>query len=318
MPAIENNPFFTVQSGVTARGRSMYLQHFGLSDRPFRPTADTPFYYPATGHEIAVARLRQSLALEESFAVLTGETGLGKTLILHRLIAQAEEDRQILFVSNTHFGTAAGLYQTLLFDLGLPYEGRSEHELRLLTTQSILKTFQEGRRVLLVIDEGQHLTPHLLEELRLLSNLETAEGKVVQIVLAGLPMLAEMLRRPGLVALHQRIRTRIELSALDRHESADYVAHQIRAVGGQPEQIFTEEALEMLSRACRGVPRLLNQAAELAMQLAASGEVAVVDAEAVAEALHDLALPVADIEEGSRTAEAEARSRSPSASRRSA
>ncbi|MCS6978045.1 MAG: AAA family ATPase [Gemmatales bacterium] len=275
----------------------MYLSHFGLTDRPFRPTADTPFYYPATGHEIALARLRQALALDEGFAVLTGETGLGKTLLLHRLIAQTEEEQHVLFVTNAHFGTAAGLYQTLLFDFGLPYEGRSEHELRLLTTEQILRTFESGRRVLLVMDEAQHLTPHLLEELRLLSNLETSEAKVVQIVLAGLPMLAEMIRRPGLIALQQRIRTRIELCPLDRHESADYVAHQIRVAGGRPEQVFSEEALEMLARACRGVPRLLNHAADLAMQLAAAGEMATVDAEAVADALHDLGLPLAERDE---------------------
>lgn len=296
----------------------MYLTHFGLTDRPFRPTADTPFYYPATHHEIALARLRQALAVEEGFAVLSGETGLGKTLLLHRLIAQAEEDRHILLVSNTHFNTAAGLFQTLLFDLGLPFEGRSEHELRLAVTEQLLKTFENGRQVLLILDEAQHLTPHLLEELRLLSNLETSETKVVQIVLAGLPLLAEMIRRPGLAALQQRIRTRIELTPLDVHESADYVAHQIRAVGGRPEQIFTEEALDVLARACRGVPRLLNHAADLAMQLAAAAELATVDAEAVSEALHDLGLPLADEEKAPPNPEAGSRSRSGSSARWSA
>jgi len=281
----------------------MYIAHFGLSQRPFSPTADTANYYPATTHELALARLRQALALEEGLAVLTAESGMGKTLIAHRLLDQLDADRLALFVTNTHFGSPAGLFQTLLFDLGQPYEGRSEHELRLLVTEQLLQSYQEGRPALLVIDEAHHLSPVLLEELRMLGNLETREGKVLQTVLAGLPLLAESLARPINAAVKQRLRVQVELQPLDQHESADYIAHLARAVSKQPAKLFTDEAIELLARSCRGVPRLLNQAADLSLQLAASAEMQCVDAEPVLEALEQLGLGDAEGERGADAGE---------------
>src|SRR5262245_43756983 len=104
----------------------MYLHHFGLATRPFTATADTANYYPATGHELALARLRKALALDDGFAVLTSEPGLGKSLVAYRLLETLHAGCMPLLVSNTSFGSAAALFQTLLFDLGLPYEGQTE------------------------------------------------------------------------------------------------------------------------------------------------------------------------------------------------
>jgi type II secretory pathway predicted ATPase ExeA len=237
------------------------------------------------------------LALQEGFALLTGETGLGKTLLAHRLVEQLDAAGTTLLLTNPHFTAPAALFQSMLFDLGSPFEFRSEHELRLHVTDRLLKDYQEHRPTLLIIDEAQHLTPLLLEELRLLGNLETRAGKVLQVLLIGLPAALETLKHADLFALQQRVRVRVTLSPLDTHESADYLAHQVRAAGGKVERLLGDETLELLARSCRGVPRLLNQAADLALQLAATAEQTSVDVEAALEALTELGLAPEESEE---------------------
>jgi type II secretory pathway predicted ATPase ExeA len=268
----------------------MYVQHFGLSQRPFATTADTANYYPSTCHELALGKLRKAVALQDGFAVLTAEPGLGKSLLAYRLLASAEGDNVTLMVNNTSFDSSAALFQTLLFDLGQPYEGKSEQELRLAVIDRLLGSFGEHKSTLLIVDEAHHLPAYLLEELRLLGNLESREGKAVQVVLIGLPGLQDTLGRPDLAALRQRVRTLATLSPFDSHEGADYVSHLVRAAGGRSDRLFTEEALQLLARGTRGVPRLLNQAADQALQLAALAEEQQVDAEAALEALGELSL----------------------------
>src|SRR5437879_9481991 len=145
---------------------------FGLGQRPCRNTPDAAGYYPATGHELALAPLRQAIGDDEGLALLTGAPGTGKTLLCHRLIELVGPDVATAFLTNSHFRDRAGLLQAILYDLSLPYEGHGEQELRLALTDYLLKNFGAGRRSLLLIDEAQHLTPDLLEELRLLGNLE--------------------------------------------------------------------------------------------------------------------------------------------------
>jgi type II secretory pathway predicted ATPase ExeA len=268
----------------------MYLKHFGLTRRPFGSTADTPAYYPATSHEQALRQLSLALANQEGFALLTGEPGAGKTLVAQRLLEAENAHSTCLFLTNTHFPDAADLFQALLYDLGQPYQDRSEQELRLALTEQLLEQFGQGKPALLLIDEAHHLSPRLLEELRLLGNLEARDAKVVQVVLIGLPGIVDTLKQPELAALAQRVRTRVRLLPLDVHEGVDYVLHHLRAAGGRPERVITEEALELIARGTHGVPRLLNQATDAALQLALSGEQQQVDAEAALEALGEMGL----------------------------
>jgi type II secretory pathway predicted ATPase ExeA len=278
---------------------AIYPTHFQLRQRPFPATPDPARYYPATSHERAIARLLGGLTDGEGVLTLTGAPGTGKTLLCHCLLErlgstspkrQQGDSFNIAFLTNGRAGCRAGLLQAILYDLSLPYEDRGEQELRLALTDHLLRSYEEGRSTLLILDEAQDLTPDLLEELRLLGNLESRSGKAFQVVLVGQPALLETLRRPELTALWQRVAVRAEIEPLPLQEAADYLLHHLRVAGGKPERLFADEALELLCRQTHGLPRLLNQSAHQALHLAAEAGAAQVDAEAVLEALALLGL----------------------------
>jgi type II secretory pathway predicted ATPase ExeA len=274
----------------------MYETHFGLRQRPFRPTPDSSCYYPATGHERVLQRLLRALADGEGLVLLTGAPGLGKTLLCHCLLERLGSDVTSAFLTHGRFGSRAGLLQALLYDLSQPHEGRNEQEARLALTDYLLKSFTAGKKVALVIDEAHHLGGDLLEELRLLGNLEARQGKAVQLVLAAQPTLLTTIARPDLACLSQRLAVRAAVEPMNVQESADYLLHQVRVAGGRPEEVIGQESLELLAQGTHGVPRLLNQAAHEALTLAASAGVRPVDAEAALEALALLGLEVPESE----------------------
>jgi type II secretory pathway predicted ATPase ExeA len=268
----------------------MYERHFGLRHRPFRAIPDTARYYPGTAHEQALARIQQAIVDDEGLILLTGEPGTGKTLLCHCLLERLGSGTASALLTNSHFPDRAGLLQAVLYDLSLPYQGLGEQDLRLALTDYLLKNCQEGRRTVLVVDEAHHLAPDLLEELRLLGNLEAKSSKAIQVVLAGQPILEKTLRRPELAAFNQRAVVRARLGPFDVHEAADYLVHQLRTAGGRPENIVTDEALEVVARGAKGVPRVLSQAAHQALVLAHSAGAEMVDAEVALEALAGLGL----------------------------
>ena len=165
-------------------------------------------------------------------------------------------------MTNSHVGNRAGLLQAILFDLSLPYEGRGEQEMRLALTDHLLRGYEQGHGTILILDEAQHLTPDLLEELRLLGNLEARSGKALQVVLVGQPALLTTLRRPELAALWQRLTIRAEVEPLALQEAADYLLHHVRIAGGRPERLFADERLSCCPdkrtacRACSIRPRI--------------------------------------------------------------
>jgi general secretion pathway protein A len=275
----------------------MYQAHFGLRRRPFRSTPDSEAYYPATGHERVLAALQRAIADDESLIVLSGAPGTGKTLLCHLLLDRLGNEVTAAFLTYCHISNRAGLLQAILYDLDQPYADLTESELRLHLTDFLLKNFADGRRTVLLIDEAQQLSAELLEELRLLSNLEASDGKAVQIVLVGQPHLLTVLRQPALAAFNQRVAVRLNLDALAVEEAADYLRHHLRAAGGRPESIASDEAMEVLARGVGGVPRLLNQAARQSLALAAEAGERQVDVEVVMEALHALGLDAVEAED---------------------
>lgn len=268
----------------------MYLTHFGLRQRPFPVTPDSDAYYPSTGHEQALAQLLNAVTEEEGLALLAGPPGTGKTLLCHCLLERLPEEVAYVYLTHGRCLDCAGFLQAVLYDLSLPYQGRTEQELRLALTEHLLANYAAGVRMLLLVDEAQHLATDLLEELRLLGNLEGPRGRALQVILVGQPSLFETLDRPELAILCQRLAVRTRLEALGVHEAADYLLHHLRRAGGRPERIMTDEALEIMARGAQGIPRLLNRVAHHALSLSHSAELSQVDAEAALESLQDLGL----------------------------
>ena len=197
------------------------------------------------------------------------------------------------FLTNSHFSSRAGFLQAILFDLSLPFEGRSEQALRLALTDYLLTQYASGKKTILIVDEAQYLTADLLEELRLLGNLEARRARRSRWCWRRNPFFSETLGLAELASFRQRLAVRLALEPMNVDEAADYLVHQLRTAGGRPQDIMADEALALLVRAAGGIPRRLNQAAHLALCLTCTAGADQVDAEAVLEALNmlDLEMP---------------------------
>jgi type II secretory pathway predicted ATPase ExeA len=262
----------------------------GLKGRPFRAGPDTAAYYPSTTHERALEKLVQAIKDDEGLCLLTGLAGMGKSLVCLCLVDRLGSDVNCALITNSHLPDRVSLFQAILYDFSVPYQGAREQELRLTLTDHLLSQYGKGRRTLLVVDEAQHLSSDLLEEIRLLGNLEGARGKALQVVLAGQAEILETLQRPELRILSQRLAVRIRLEPLDLHEAGDFLVHQVRVAGRKPEELFSDEALEVIARSTGGVPRLLNQAAHRSLLLSQQLGVSTVDVEVALEAVAMLGL----------------------------
>jgi MSHA biogenesis protein MshM len=283
----------------------MYESHFGLRQRPFRSTPDPGAYYPSNVHEDALQQLRQAIADDEPLALLVGEPGTGKTLVAAQLMDRLGDGVSRVFITNGHLSRRSDLFQAILYDLGQQYEGRGEQELRLAVTDRLLTDFAAGKRTVIVIDEAHHLPADLLEELRLLGNLETPNGRAVQTVLVAQPPILETLRRPDLRAFTQRLTVRAELGRLSQEEAADYVLHHLRVAGARPEALVDDEAVTLVARGSGGLPRVINQVAHLALMLTCEAGSGRLDAEGVLEALSRLGIEVPEAEVEMAPVEAE-------------
>jgi type II secretory pathway predicted ATPase ExeA len=272
----------------------MYESRFGLKRRPFPATPDSACYYPAAPHEAALAPLVRAVNEDAGLALVTSAPGCGKTLLGQVLIERLGEGVTSAFLTNSHLPDCAALLQTILFDLGLPFDDPSEQRLRLRLTEFFLKNCADGKRNLVLVDEAHLLTPELLEELRLLGNLEAGSGKAFQAVCLAQPAIAETLKLPSLEGWKQRLAARVEVDPLSVEEACDYLLHHLRMAGATPERVMDADALETLARGTHGVPRLLNQAAHQALFLAGTAEMDRVDAEAALEALAMLGLSADD------------------------
>jgi type II secretory pathway predicted ATPase ExeA len=262
---------------------------FGLTRRPFRPTPDTAAYVPTAGHDSAYAAVLRAFADGDAAASVRGEPGTGKTLLGLRFLESLPPDTKRVMLHSPPDTQAVDLLQAVLFDLGQPYHGLSEQELRLAVHGELITGLAAGKCVVLLVDEAHHLTPEAGEELRLLGNLESKDAKAVFVLLLGLPGEERLS-----AAFKQRIAVRKPLVSLDRDEAVRFVRHQLRECGGRPEWLIDDEALHLLADHTAGVPRVLNRAAALAFEVAANAGQKHTDAEAVLDALDQLGLVSAE------------------------
>lgn len=235
----------------------MYESHFGLTEKPFSLTPNPRFLYLSRTHQEALAHLRYGLENRVGFIAVTGEVGTGKTTILRLLFDQLDESRYRLAMIFNPCLSAMELLRNVNREFGLPARKRSNLSLVEELNQFLLAENRAGRIPVLVIDEAQNLEADVLEQIRLLSNLETDSDKLIQIVLVGQPELGELLERPELRQLAQRISVRCRLDPLDHQETCDYVRHRLQ-IAGVFGDLFDAKALAAIFRWSGGVPRLIN------------------------------------------------------------
>lgn len=237
----------------------MYLSFFGLNEKPFSITPDPRYLFLSEQHAEAMAHLLYGINEAGGFIQLTGEVGTGKTTIVRSLLAQAPENAEIALILNPRM-TPPEFLLTLCEELGIGVPDTAECSLKDLVdilSQYLLRAHAAGSRVVLVVDEAQNLSPDVLEQVRLLTNLETNTRKLLQIILIGQPELRELLSRTELRQLAQRITGRYHLAPLSEPETAAYVRHRLR-VAGSTSEVFGRFALREIHRLSGGVPRVIN------------------------------------------------------------
>jgi len=244
----------------------MYKQFFGLNRNPFEISPDPFFYHPTPRHNEALANLHYGVGRRKGFIVITGEVGTGKTLLVRCLLSELRKGNIAFGYVFNPLLTTVEFFQYIMADLGLPYAGRSKTEILLDLNRFLIQRHARGLITALVVDEAQALRPELLEEIRLLTNLETSQQKLLQIVLLGQPELEAVLDSPELRQLKQRIALRCQLQPLDEEQTKAYVRSRLERAGAKPESpVFSEEALSTLHEYSRGIPRIINNLCENSM-----------------------------------------------------
>jgi general secretion pathway protein A len=264
----------------------MYETYYGFSEKPFNLTPDPKYLYQSRRHTEAVAHLEYGRRERGGFIVITGEVGTGKTTLARYFLGRLPEGTATAVVLYPAL-TAAELLQTILDDLKAPREGQSLKELVDALHRFLLKARSEGRDVVLLIDEAQDLSSEVLEQIRLISNLETDTEKLIQIVLIGQSELSEMLDRRELRQLAQRVTARYHLAPLSRQETDDYVRHRLAVAGGAGKVTFAPKALAAVHGLSGGIPRLINLICDRALLGGYVRGTRVIEADMVKEAARE-------------------------------
>lgn len=242
----------------------MYTAFYGLREKPFSLSPDPRFLYLAGSHREALAHLLYGIEQGEGFIAVTGEVGTGKTTLCRTLLERLDGNTELAFLFNPS-RTALELLQSICAEFGLPAEGLGRRSLMTQLDAFLVERKRQGRRVLLIIDEAQTLSDNTLEQVRLLSNLETSREKLIQILLLGQPELDRKLAGRGLRQLRQRISVRWKLEPLTAPETHAYVRHRLAVAAGAPKDLFSEAALREVHRRTGGIPRLINQLCDRAL-----------------------------------------------------
>jgi general secretion pathway protein A len=267
----------------------MYLEHYGLLRNPFEMTPDPAFLYLGDAHREGLATLLYGVQARKGFVLLTGEVGTGKTTLLHSLLAQLDRETAAAFLFNPRL-EVLDFFRMLFEELGLEAQRATKAEYLLVLNRFLIERLEKNQTTLLIVDEAQNLSPELLEEIRLLSNLETPRSKLLQIMLVGQPELWQMLERPELRQLRQRIVLRHHLRPFDAEETAQYVEERLRLAGYTAKPLFQRGALRALHEASGGVPRLINVVADGALLLGFARGQNALGAGEVREVARDLGL----------------------------
>ncbi|MGH9734086.1 MAG: ExeA family protein [Candidatus Acidiferrales bacterium] len=236
----------------------MYKSYFGLKANPFNPNPDPRFLFLTGATREALAALAYGIRNRKGFLLLTGEVGTGKTTLINRLLEWLSEEKvATAFIFNSRLNEGE-FFDFVLNDFGIQCESRDKSQRLIRLNQWLIDRYRERRGAVLIVDEAQNLSNDVLEEIRLLTNMETTQEKLLQIVLSGQPELEEKLRDPSLRQLRQRITIRCSTAPLSREEMHSYVAERLRIAGANSVPIFSVEAIDAVYKHSQGIPRIAN------------------------------------------------------------
>jgi type II secretory pathway predicted ATPase ExeA len=253
----------------------MYERFFNLRSKPFAMSPDPAFLFPSSEHEAALTMLEYAIESQAPFCVLTGEIGSGKTTLLRHFLRQHGGRFAVGLISNTH-AAFRSIHPWAAAALGIATNGASETALYEALIDFIVKEYAKGRRTLLVVDEAHNLSTSILEELRLLSNVNSEQDLALQVFLIGQPELRDKLQQPALEQFAQRVSVDFHLSALTLEEAKAYIAHRLTVAGGET-ALFHPESVAVIHARTRGIPRLINQLCDLALVYAFAEQLPAVD-----------------------------------------
>lgn len=245
----------------------MFEVFFGLSENPFNLTPDPKFLYLSEVHQEALSHLQYGIEQRKGFVLITGEVGTGKTTICRSLLSMLSNKTRTALILNPSLSDIE-LLQTINQDFGIDYCSNSKKDLLDKLYDFLIDVFVKGENAVLIIDECQNLTPEVLEQIRLLSNLETEKEKLLQIILIGQPELAKMLQSPGLRQINDRIVLRYHIWPLSLPDTKNYLRHRMAVAGAYRTDVFTPGAVRAIYRYSQGLPRKMNAAAERSLLIA--------------------------------------------------
>ncbi len=235
----------------------MYKKFYHLKENPFNITSDPAFFFSSTRHEEAFVHLMYGIETRKGIIVITGEIGTGKTTLCRALLNRLNDKIKTALILNPSFSDLQ-LLQMIIRDLGITCTKTSKLDLVGAISQFLVEQSMKGNNVAVVIDECQNLNIRQLEQIRLLSNLETEKEKLLQIILVGQPELGEKLKNPGLRQLNQRVTVRYHILPLMKEEISNYVAHRLKVAGADPRLHFTPQAIDVIFEYSQGTPRIIN------------------------------------------------------------
>jgi type II secretory pathway predicted ATPase ExeA len=265
----------------------MYLELFKIHELPFRLSPDPQFLYLSKQHARAKAYMESTIWFTDGFVVITGEIGAGKTTLIETFLREMQTDVVVAQINQTQLSPTAFL-QTVLVQFGFSPFNMKKPEVLATLNQFLTEQHANGRKVLLIIDEAQNLSSRVLEEVRMLSGVETTKEKVLRIILAGQPELNDKLNSHELLQLTQRVRLRFHLAALTSAETTAYIDHRLEVAGSQGRRIFAEDTYATIYRYTGGVPRLINTLCDTSMMAAFGRDSDTVSLEDVEAAIREL------------------------------
>jgi len=264
-----------------------YLEHFKLTEQPFRLTPDPDFVYWSKQHSRAKAYMESTIWLADGFVIITGDIGSGKTTLLQSFLGELQDDVVSAVVSQTQLSPTQFL-QAVLAEFGFDPFRKRKAELLDMLNMFLIEQYSNGKKVVLIIDEAQNLSRKVLEEVRLLSGIETHKEKVLRIILAGQPELKDTIESERLTQLMQRVRLRFHLGPLDRREMGEYIEHRLSVAGRSGDELFATDTYATIYRYTGGVPRLINTLCDTALLCAFAEQKSLIEVPDILAAVEEL------------------------------